>query len=260
MRQSLIFGGLESIAYNANRKQPNLRFFEFGNCYFFNPDKQNDDQPMAAYREECFLGLWVTGKRVEGSWIHPDEDSSFYELKAYVENIMARVGLPAGAVQRREADSDVFAAATEMVTRAGQPLIVMGVVSQALLKAAGIERPVYYAEINWTQLMKQVRKAKVKFTELSKFPAVSRDLALLLDENVTFEQVAEVARQSEKKLLRSVALFDVYEGDKLPKGKNSYAVNFILQDEQRTLADKQIDAIMQKIIANVKKQLGAELR
>ena len=260
MRQSLVFGGLESIAYNANRKQPNLRFFEFGNCYFFNPDKKDDEKPMNAYREECFLGLWVTGRRVEGSWIHPDEDSSFYELKAYVENIMARVGLPSAAVQRKAADSDVFAAATVMTTRAGLPLITMGVVSHTLLKQAGIERPVYYAEINWTQLMKQVRKAKVKFTELSKFPAVSRDLALLIDDNITFEQVAEVAKQSEKKLLRSVALFDVYEGDKLPKGKKSYAVNFILQDEQRTLADKQIDAIMQKIIANVKKQLGAELR
>ena len=260
MRQTLLFGGLESIAYNANRKSPDLRFFEFGNTYHFSPDKQNADNPMAAYKEETHLGLWVTGKRVSGSWAHADEDSSFYELKAYVMNILSRVGLPIGSVIFRQSENDIFAQATAIENRGGKLLVEMGVLSKKLQKQAGIDREVYYADINWTALTKAVRKNTISYREISKYPAVSRDLALLLDNNVPFADVEKVAYQSEKKLLKQVELFDVYEGKNLPAGKKSYAVNFILQDEQKTLNDKQIDAIMQKIIANLKKQLGAELR
>ena len=260
MRQTLVFGGLESIAYNANRKSPDLRFFEFGNVYLFSPDKQNADNPMAAYKEETHLGLWVTGKRVSGSWAHPDEDSNFYELKAYVMNILTRVGLPFGSVIFKQSENDIFAQATAIEHRGGKLLVEMGVLSRQLQKQAGIDREVYYADINWTALTKVVRKNTISYREISKFPAVSRDLALLLDNNVPFADVEKVAYQSEKKLLKQVELFDVYEGKNLPAGKKSYAVNFILQDEQKTLNDKQIDAIMQKIIANLKKQLNAELR
>ena len=260
MRQTLLFGGLESIAYNANRKSPDLRFFEFGNTYHFSPDKQNADNPMAAYKEETHLGLWVTGKRVSGSWAHADEDSSFYELKAYVMNILSRVGLPIGSVIFNQSENDIFAQATAIENRGGKLLVEMGVLSKKLQKQAGIDREVYYADINWTALTKAVRKNTISYREISKYPAVSRDLALLLDNNVPFADVEKVAYQSEKKLLKQVELFDVYEGKNLPAGKKSYAVNFILQDEQKTLNDKQIDAIMQKIIANLKKQLGAELR
>ncbi len=260
MRATLLYGGLESIAHNANRKQQNLRFFEFGNVYRFSADKQNDDDPMQAYSEQFHLGLWVTGKRVEGSWAHKDEDSSFYELSAYVENILRRIGLKPGMTLRRKSDNPVFAAGIAIDNRGGRLLAEMGVLSKKVQKQFSIANPVYYAELNWTQLMKATRKNEVTFTEVPRFPAVSRDLALLVDNGVEFQQIEQIARQTEKKLLRRVELFDVYEGDRLPQGKKSYAVNFILQDEEKTMGDKQIDAIMQKLIANLKKQLGAELR
>jgi len=260
MRETLLFGGLESIAHNANRKNPNLKFFEFGNTYIFSPDKQNPENPMAAYKEEAHLGLWVTGKRVSGSWAHADEQSSFFELKAYVMNILHRIGLPFGAVVFKESDNDIFSKAIAIENRSGKLFAEMGIVSKKLQKQTGIDNEVYYAELNWTALCKAVRKSKVEFKEISKFPSVSRDLALLLDNNVEFEQIEHIAYQTEKKLLKKVELFDVYEGKNLPSGKKSYAVNFILQDEQKTLNDKQIDAIMNKLITNLKKQLNAELR
>ena len=260
MRPTMLFGGLESVRHNANRKNPDLRFFEFGNCYDFDSSKGNDDDPQRAYREEKHLALWVTGRKVAGSWIHPDEDASFYELKAYVQNILRRVGVKEGMLVGQPYEGDLFSQALALNNRGGKRIIEMGVVSTKILKTMEIERPVYYADINWTALMKLALKNVVHFAEIPKFPAVSRDLALLLDANVEFEAVKRIARQTEKKLLKSVVLFDVYEGKNLPEGKKSYAVNFILQDEQRTLNDKQIDAIMQKLIANLKKQLGAELR
>lgn len=260
MRQTLLFGGLESVAYNVNRKNGDIRFFEFGNVYQFDPEKKNADNPMAAYREENHLALWTSGKRVCGCWAHPDEDTTFFEMKAYVQNILVRIGLPFGSVVFRQSENDIFQKGMQIETRAGKVLVEMGVVCQKLLKAQGIDRPVYYAELNWTQLMKATKKSKVLYKEISKYPAVSRDLALLLDKQVEFEAVETVAYQTDKKLLKRVELFDVYEGKNLPTGKKSYAVNFILQDETKTLTDKQIDALMTKLIANLKKKLGAELR
>ncbi|MDO4309568.1 MAG: phenylalanine--tRNA ligase subunit beta [Prevotella sp.] len=260
MRQTLLFGGLESIEHNIKRKNANLRFFEFGNVYTFDPERKNADNPIAAYRENNHLALWLTGKRVEGSWAHPDEDSTFYELEAYVENILRRIGVLPGMTVRKKSDNDIFSTGMTIENRGGKKLVEMGVLSKKLLKAADIAAPVYYAELNWTSLMKVVRKNKVLYTEISKYPAVSRDLALLLDNGVEFAAIEEIARQTEKKLLKKVELFDVYEGKNLPAGKKSYAVNFILQDETKTLNDKQIDAIMNKLITNLKNKLGAELR
>lgn len=260
MRQTMLFGGLESIAYNVNRRNPNLKFFERGNVYTFSPDKQNADNPMAAYKEENMIALWVTGKRVTGSWAHADEQSTFFELKAYVMNILSRIGVPFGMLMFKDSTGDIFSKATVIENRGGKKLVEMGLVSKAILKSAGIDQEVYYAELNWTALMKTIKKQKVEYREISKYPAVSRDLALLIDKNVEFVTIESVAYRSEKKLLRKVELFDVYEGKNLPEGKKSYAVNFILQDEQKTLNDKQIDSIMNKIIANLKKEIGAELR
>ena len=260
MRQTLLYGGLESIQHNANRKRQNLRLFEFGNVYTFSPEKQNDEDPMQAYKEQYHAALWVTGKRVEGSWAHQNEDSTFYELSAYVENILRRIGLKPGMTVRKKSENDVFSAGLTIENRGGKKLVEMGIITKKLQKQFGIDNPVYYAELNWTQLMKATKKNEVLFTEVAKFPAVSRDLALLVDNSVEFAQIEQIARQTEKKLLKKVELFDVYEGDKLPAGKKSYAVNFILQDEEKTMGDKQIDAIMQKLIANIKKQLNAELR
>ena len=260
MRQTLLFGGLESIEHNAKRKNANLRFFEFGNVYRFDPDRQNDENPMAAYNEQNHLALWVTGKRVEGSWAHADEDSSFYELASYVENIFSRIGLNPGMTVRKKSQNDIFVSGITIENRGGKKLVEMGILAKKVLKDADIDRPVYYAEMNWTALMKVIRKNEVLYTEISKFPAVSRDLALLVDEKVEFAEIEQIARQTEKKLLKSVELFDVYEGKNLPQGKKSYAVNFILQDETKTLNDKQIEAIMSKLTANLKNKLGAELR
>ena len=260
MRQSILFGGLESIAYHANRKNPNLKFFEFGNTYQHFNEKADAENPMKAYAEESHLGLWVTGKRVEGSWAHPDEQSSFYELKAYVLNILNRIGLPLGSVVFKDSDNNIFSKGITVENRGGKVLVEMGVVARNLQKKFGIDNEVYFADLYWNQLTKAVRKQKVGFKEISKYPAVSRDLALLLDKDVEFARVEQIAYNAERKLLKKVELFDVYEGKNLPDGKKSYAVNFILQDEQKTLNDKAIDAVMQKIIQNLKKQLNAELR
>ena len=260
MRLTLLYGGLESIQHNANRKQQNLRFFEFGNIYTYSVEKKNDENPMQAYHEEQHAALWVTGKRVEGSWAHKDEQSSFYELSAYVENIFRRIGLKPGLTVRKKSANPVFSAAITIENRGGKVLAEMGILTKKLQKQFSLDNPVYYAELNWTQLMKVTKKNEVLFQEVPKYPAVSRDLALLVDNAVEFAQIEQIARQTEKKLLKQVELFDVYEGDKLPAGKKSYAVNFILQDETQTMGDKQIDAIMQKLIANLKKQLNAELR
>ena len=260
MRQTLLFGGLESICRNINHKMPNLRFFEFGNCYHYSPEKKNDEDPIKAYTEEMHLGMWTTGKRVEGSWAHADEKTSFYELKAYVLNIFTRLGVNPGIVVTETSDNNIFGKALALKARSGKVLCEMGTVCHKLLKKMDIDQEVFFADINWDNVMRAIKKNEVLYHDISKFPSVSRDLALLIDKSVEFEQIEQIARQTEKKLLKSVELFDVYEGKNLPEGKKSYAVNFILQDETKTLNDKQIEAIMTKLINNLKQKLGAELR
>ena len=270
MRGTLLYGGLESIEHNVKRRHANCRFFEFGNVYN-KREIENDNRTEAdaegkdwlsfnGYSEEYHLALWLTGKRVEGSWAHADEDTVFAELAAHVENILSRIGVQPGMIVRQKSGNPLFAAGQVLTNRGGKQLVELGILSKKLQKQFDIDTTVYYAEMNWTALMKAIRKQKVLYTEIAKYPAVSRDLALLIDKGVEFAQIEEVARQTEKKFLKGVQLFDVYEGDKLPAGKKSYAVNFVLQDAEKTMGDKQIDAIMQKLIANIKKQLGAELR
>ena len=260
MRQTLLFGGLESIVRNVNRKNSNLRFFEFGNCYHYDESKKEADKLIKAYTQDQHLGLWVTGKRVENSWAHPNEDASFYELKAYVENILVRLGLSLQAVTLVKGENNIFEDSISIVTKAGKIIAELGVVAYKLTKNMGITNEVFFADIYWDNLLKAVKKHVVEYKEISKYPAVSRDLALLVDKTVEFEQIKEIAYSTEKKLLKAVELFDVYEGKNLPEGKKSYAVNFILQDEQKTLNDKQIDSIMNKLIDNLTKRLNAELR
>lgn len=260
MRQTLLFGGLESIQHNANRKNADLKFFEFGNCYYFHAEKKNPEKALAAYTEEYHLGMWVTGKRVSNSWAHPDEDSSIYELKAYVMNIFTRLGLNLGNVVFGNLTNDIYSVAVSVHTRGGKLLATFGLVGKKIQKAFDIDNEVYYAEINWNELMKATKSAKVSFKELSKFPAVKRDLALLIDKNVQFAEIEKIAYETEKKLLKEVELFDVYEGKNLEAGKKSYAVSFLLQDENATLNDKQIDKIMSKLIANLEGKLNAKLR
>ncbi|MDO4956686.1 MAG: phenylalanine--tRNA ligase subunit beta [Bacteroidales bacterium] len=275
LRQTLLFGGLESIAHNANRKNADLRFFEYGNCYRFNAERKCPDiipgvskstEPevikhvLDAYYEDDHLGLWVTGKSVSGSWAHADQASSIYELKAYLLNIFTRLGLNMGATVFADSKNDIFAKGVEIQNRGGKVLAQYGIVSKKITKAFDIDNEVYFADINWRNLMKAVKNSKVTYKEISKYPAVSRDLALLIDKKVEFVEIEKIAYNSERKLLKEVKLFDVYEGKNLEPGKKSYAVNFVLQDETKTMNDKQTDAIMNKIIANLQKQLDAKLR
>ena len=260
MRQTLLFGGLESIEHNAKRKNGNIRFFEFGNCYDYNVEKKREDATLAEFSEDYRLGLWVCGNRVENSWAHADEKSSVYELKAYVENILARLGVDRKKVIFGNLSNDIYSSGISITTGSGRELGTFGIVSRKICKSMDIDFDVYFAELSWTLLMKETKKSKVTFSEISKFPAVKRDLALLLDKSVQFAEIEKIARDSERKLLKDISLFDVYEGKNLPAGKKSYAVSFFLQDETKTLNDKQIDAIMQKIRKNLEDKLGASLR
>ena len=261
MRQTLIYGGLENIIHNINRKHPNLDFYEFGNCYFYDGKKEaTPNNTLAQYTEETHLGIWICGKRNSKNWAEIETQSSAYELKAHVENILLRLGLNDNKQLVREPFSnELFASGMSISTRQ-QHLGNWGVIHNDILKKFDIDTDVYYAELNWDALMKVTRKNTVLFTELPKFPSVKRDLALLVDKNITFAEIEQIAYNSEKKLLKEVTLFDVYEGKNLPEGKKSYAVNFILQDYEKTLQDKRIDKIMSKIQNNLEKQLGAQLR
>ena len=260
LRQTLLFGGLESIAHNVNRKNGNLRFFEVGNCYYFDESKRDAERVLAAYNEYNFIGLWLTGNRVESSWAHPTEASSVYQLKASVYNILRRAGIALGAFVEEAGKNDIFSKSLAINDRNGKTYVEFGLVKKELCAAQGIEQEVYYAQINWTLLMKKLPKKPVSFKEIAKYPAVRRDLALLVDQSVEFAQIEKIAYASEKKLLKNVELFDVYEGKNLAPGKKSYAVNFTLQDESKTMNDKQTEAVMKKIVQNLEKQLGASLR
>ena len=235
MRQTLLFGGLESVEHNAKRKNGNIRFFEFGNCYDYNIDHKKEGETLAEFSEDYRLGLWVSGSRVDNNWAH-----SVYELKAYVENILVRLGVNLQKVIFGNLANDIYSAGLSITTSSGRQLGTMGIVSPKICKELDIETDVYYAELSWTLLMKEIKKSKVTFSEISKFPAVKRDLALLLEKNVQFAEIEKIATESERKLLKDVS--------------------FYLQDEGKTLNDKQIDAIMKKIQTNLEQKLGAQLR
>lgn len=260
MRQTLLFGGLESAEHNMKRRRGNIRFYEFGNCYQYDETKKKEGETLAGFSEDYRLGIWLAGNRVENSWAHPNEKTTVYELKAYVENVLSRLGLNLGKLVFGVLTDDIYSAGLSITTQSGRQLGSLGIVSKKILKAMDIDVEVYFAELSWTALMKETKKNKVTYTEISKFPAVKRDLALLLDKSVAFADIEKIAGESERKLLKSVTLFDVYEGKNLPAGKKSYAVSFYLQDDNKTLNDKQIDAIMKKIQTNLEQKLGAQLR
>jgi len=262
MRQTLIFGGLESLAHNINRRSPDLAMYEFGNVYSRNPElAPADEAPLRPYTESGRLALWLTGDVRRASWVRPADQSTFFDLKGTVANILARIGLSAAETVVKPLERpDMYAAALAIETRNGKLLGTMGVVARDLLTKTDIKVPVYYAELDWDALTALAAKRKTTFAPLPKTQAVKRDLSLLIDNNVSMADIERVVRQSERKLLRDVTLFDVYEGKGLPAGKKSYAITMLLRDDEKTLQDKAIDAVMAKIIANLQKQLGAELR
>ncbi|MBL4746033.1 MAG: phenylalanine--tRNA ligase subunit beta [Flavobacteriaceae bacterium] len=248
MRQSMLFSGLESVSYNINRKNPSLKFFEFGKTYH---------KFSEAYTETKHLTLFVTGNRTRDSWVTAAKTSDFFYIKGIVSTLLSRLGID--KIKTSPTKNDVF---SEGITLSlGKiKLVDLGVVKKGILKGFGIKQQVLFADFDWANLMQVSNKKNIKIEALPKFPSVKRDLALLVDDSITFTEVFNVAHQSERKLLKNVDLFDVYEGDKLPEGKKSYAVTFVIQDENKTLNDKQIDKIMQKLTQSFEKNLGATLR
>ena len=260
MRQTLLFGGLESISHNINRKAENLRFYEFGNVYQRDPEKESTvEKPLAPYSENMQLGLWMTGDFIPPSWNAKAAEASAFDMKGVVENIFRVLGLPQASVVASQDSDEFFAARLAISTRQGRRIAELGILRHDLLKRFDIERDVVYASIDWTALFKLVEKHQVTYAPLPKTQPVRRDLALLVDSGVAFAQIAETVRKCERKLLKGVTLFDVYEGKNLPAGKKSYGIAITLQDDEKTLNDHQIDAVMQKIIKSIEKD-GAQLR
>ena len=261
MRQTLLFGGLESIAYNINRRSQDLMMYEFGNVYTFNPAAVSTaERPLDPYTEYSRLGIWMTGAIRPAGWLRPEDKATVYDLRATVDNILTRLGIAPAEIKIQQFASSVFAAGLQLSSRSGKALGSLGIVSRHVLKAFDIKQEVYFAELDWTALVQLATRHNVTYTALPKTMAVKRDLALLIDKSVTMQQIETIVRESERKLLRGVQLFDVYDGDKLPAGKKSYAINITLQDDERTLNDKQIEAVMKKIITNLQQRAGAELR
>jgi len=260
MRQTLLFGGLENIAYNVNRRNADLKFYEFGNCYYYNAENKKEGETLAAYSEDYHLGLWLTGNKLGQSWTTAEQKSSIYELKAYIENIFVRLGVNVRKLVFGEYADDLLSEALTVYSPRGYKLAVFGVVHPNIRKTIDIDQEVYFADLNWNALMKEIGKQKVSFAEIPKYPEVKRDLAMLLDKAVTFAEIEKIAFDTERKLLKKVTLFDVYEGKNLEAGKKSYAVSFILQDETKTLTDSQIDGIMKKMLSNFESKLDAKLR
>ena len=260
MRQTLLFGGLENINRNVNRRNTDLKFYEFGNCYYYHAENKKEGEKLAAYSEDFHLGLWLTGNKRGQSWTATDEKSSIYELKAYIENILRRLGFNLRKLVVGEYADDILSDALSIYSTAGRKLAVYGIVHPKMRKVADIDQEVYFADLNWNAILSELSNKNVQYTELSKFPEVKRDLALLLDKNITFAEIEKIAFETERKLLKKVNLFDVYEGKNLEAGKKSYAVSFLLQDETKTLTDSQIESIMKKLQGNFETKLGAKLR
>ncbi|WP_412463644.1 phenylalanine--tRNA ligase subunit beta [Flavobacterium mekongense] len=247
MRQSLLFSGLEAVSYNINRRNGDLKLFEFGKTYHKLP---------SGYDEPKHLTLFVSGNRNAESWTNPQKPSDFFLFKGYVSSVLERLGIT--KIQNKPAASDVFAEGIAIAS-GNDTLVEFGTVKKSILKHFDIKQEVFYADFNWNLILKLIG-SKIKFTDIPKYPEVRRDLALLVDETVAFDAIYNIARQTEKSLLKAVNLFDVYQGKNLPEGKKSYAVSFTLQDSSKTLTDEQIDKIMSKLLKNMENELGASLR
>ena len=264
MRQTLLFGGLESIARNANRKNSDLKFYEFGNCYHYkaNPAarEHNPENSLVEYSEEPHMALWITGNKAAQTWVRKEEKTTFYQLRAYVNNILVRLGVDLSKTTVERLENELFSDGLVLKATNGKALGFIGIVNRKQLKAFDIEQEVFYADLDWNQLLKQNKQYKAVINDLPKYPEVKRDFALLVDKSVEFADLARAAFATEKKLLKNVYLFDVYEGKNLEAGKKSYALSFILQDAENTLKDTQIENIMNRMKATFEEKFHATLR
>lgn len=248
MRQSMLFSGLEAIAHNSNRQMHNLKIFEFGKTYH---------QYQTQREEKKHLSILVTGNRLEDTWTTPPKKADFFYLKAIVENLLNRLGLT--HLNSQPATSDILSEGISLLL-ANKAMVSIGVVKKSILKEFDIKEEVLYADFDWDYILEAIVNSKIIYKEIPKYPEVTRDYALLVDEQVSFKQIYDIALQTERKFLTNVNLFDVYKGENLPEGKKSYAVSYTLQDENGTLTDKQIDKIMNKLLQRYESELGAELR
>ena len=258
MRQSLLFGGLETIAYNVNRKNTNIKVYEFGKSYLHIVNEENEN-PVKNYSEHEKLALFICGNKESENWNLKEEPTNFFYLKSYCELILKRLGFDLDKMKIKEIESDIFTEGLSYSVKKTE-IVTFGLVNPKQLKKADVSVPVFYADFNWENILKEFTKNKVSFTEIPKYPSVRRDLALLVDSTVKFSEIKDIARNCEKNLLKSVSIFDVYQDASLGENKKSYAVSFILQDEEKTLTDKQIDKIMSKMIKSYEKQLDAKIR
>jgi len=260
LRQTLLFGGLETIVHNANRKNPDLILYEFGTCYFY--DKTEDrDEPLDNYSEYQHLALFMTGKKYEANWLTKEDSFSFFDLKAYVENIFLKLGFQIDDFQTSDLQGgkDIFSEGLAFIHQ-NDTIAEMGMVTRQLLKMFDLKTDVCYANLYWDKIIGKLRDYKIQFTELPKYPEVKRDLSMILDKSVTFEQIRKLAYQTESGLLKHVHLFDVYEGKGIEGDRKSYAVTFVLQDLTKTLVDSEIDAVMGRLMSAYEKKLDAKIR
>lgn len=258
MRQTLLFNALEAVELNTNRRNSDLKLYEFGNCYWYNPDKASEGG-LAPYSEQNHLSILITGADHALSWNTKAQPTSFYTLKAMVEKLFNRIGIDLNSAVMESLQSDLYREAVTYKIN-GKQIVEMGIVSKKIRSKFDIKADVYYLEMNFDAFLRLTKNHKVTVEELSKFPEVRRDLALLVDTQVTFSQLREIAFSVEKKLLKNVTLFDVYEGDKLPVGKKSYALNFVLEDTTKTLTDQVIDRVMSNLIREFERRAGAQIR
>ncbi|MDR2563018.1 MAG: phenylalanine--tRNA ligase subunit beta [Prevotellaceae bacterium] len=259
MRQTLLFGGLEVVAHNLNRRNQDLKLYETGNCYRRLAAPESSDV-LDKYGEDLRLALFLTGNERTASWNQQSEPTSFFTLKSWLERLLARFGIDAATLTFDSAPCDIFSEGLNMKNRAGHLLVEMGIVSKSLCRQFDIRQDVYFAELRYSALFEFIRTHRIEYSEMSRFPEVRRDLALVINKDVTFATLRDLAFRTERKLLKRVGLFDVYEGDKLPAGKKQYALSFVLQDRERTLTDTDIDGIMSKMLKVFDKEVGARLR
>lgn len=259
MRQTLLYGGLESIAYNFNRKANDLRFFEFGNVYKYIPEKAEEQNVTKKYNERQQLAIYLTGRKEEESWKNTGSNIDFFDLKKTVHSILIRLGIKEKDITAEPLSGKSIPQGLRLIVRQ-KNVAEFGIISNSLNKQFDLKYPVYFASLNWDDLIKICGNNKITFTEISRYPEVRRDLALVLNNETTFADIQRIANQYGKKILRKVNLFDVYEGDKIEAGKKSYAVSFILQDEEKTLAEKEIDSFMNRLMMGFEKELGAVIR
>lgn len=258
MRQNLLFGGLEAVAYNINRKNPDLKLYEYGNCYFLKENIKAED-PLEKYEEELHMGLYLSGKVLSGNWVRKPVEASFQEMKTWVETLLLKLGIDPVRLDIKGSENPSLEEGLVYLWQEKQ-LVEFGGVKTTVLKNFDIKQAVFAAEFNWDLVLDLLRQHRILFEPLPRFQVVNRDFSLMLDRQVTFESLRALAFKTEKKLLKKVSLFDVYEGDKIEEGKKSYALSFTLLDKDKTLTDKQIDKTMLRIARAFESELGASVR